>query len=925
MRWLIVISCSASCWLPAQTTLYERHGGNDGSLFGASVDGAGDVDGDGFDDWIVGAPLTNAGGGATGRARVFSGRSGVLLLEVAGTSVGDEFGQSVAGVGDANGDGRADVAVGSPGESNAGAGSGSVRLYSGANGALIWRIDGGAAGDRLGQSIHAAGDVNGDGFDDVVVGAPGSAGSRGMASVRSGRTGAVLHTWNGIAAGDELGTSVAGIGDMDGDERPDIAVGAPGATARAGRVTVFSGSTGSVLRIWNGANAGDELGAAVARVGDLNGDGRAEILAGSPRHDAGGVDAGRAVVFSGSDGSVLRTFDGAAAGDLLGSAIAGAGDVNGDDVPDLVIGAPLDDSGGLDAGSIRVRSGRDGSSLAFIRGTAGDRLGAAVGFAGDANRNHFADIVIGVPRARHGVGRPGAARVITTPPFAGMVPGPIVYGEAPGDGQGGSAAVAGIGDVNGDGHGDWVFGLRQAASGLGRVRMFSGLDGSVLRSATGTNSYPHLGTSANSAGDVNGDSVPDLVVGGTGALTMTLVYAYVLSGADGSLLHAFYGPPTFFTGAVVDGAGDVDRDGVPDLVVGWENEAKVFSGRTGATLHAMQGNGGFEAFGASVTGVGDADADGYDDFAVAAVEFPFGLGFIRVYSGFDGSVLRTLVGNGGSFGVSMDAGDFDDDGVLDVAVGATGGSYVAIYSGRTGALLRTLSGMVGMRFGWSVKVLGDVDGDGAADLAVGAPVAGQVQVFSGRTWTTLATFSGQGGTVEFGKSVGAASDVNRDGLPDLVVAAPGDSTAGASAGSAQVFLTTLRTDPGAVRPFGAGCAASGGALPRMRSQGSPRIGRSFDLGVASAPPNAPGALHIDVAPQAIDLGLVGFPPCTLRALPILVLGATTSAGGAARRTIAVPSLPSMVGQRLFGQWLVLELAAGRITATGGIEITFGRP
>ena len=156
---------------------------------------------------------------SNGSARVFSGVDGSVLYNFEGDSARDGFGGSVSGAGDVNGDGFADLIVGAPFDDNNGSISGSARVFSGVDGSVLYDFDGDSAGDLFGGSVSSAGDVNGDGFDDLIVGAncDDNNGTRsGSARVFSGVDGSVLYNFNGDSADDGLGGSVSGAGDVNG-------------------------------------------------------------------------------------------------------------------------------------------------------------------------------------------------------------------------------------------------------------------------------------------------------------------------------------------------------------------------------------------------------------------------------------------------------------------------------------------------------------------------------------------------------------------------------------------------------------------------------------------------------------------------------------------------------------------------------------
>jgi len=389
---------------------YRFDGSVAGGELGESVSGAGDVDGDGFSDLIVGVPYADPGGlSAAGSAFVFSGADGSQLFRFDGSAAFDNLGHSVSGAGDVDGDGLADLIVGAP-QANPGglSDAGSAFVFSGADGSQLFRFDGTASGDFLGFSVSGAGDVDGDGFPDLIVGIymadPSGLNDAGSALVFSGADGSQLFRFDGSAAGDGLGVSVSGAGDVDGDGFDDLIVGAEDASPNglnlAGSAFVFSGANGSQLFRFDGSASRDLLGVFVSGAGDLDGDGFPDLIVGAPFADPSGISsAGSAFVFSGADGSQLFRFDGQAAGDLLGFSVSGAGDLDGDGFPDLIVGAPFADPSGLsDAGSAFVFSGADGSQLLGFDGpAAGDLLGFSVSGAGDVDGDGFPDLIVGAP------------------------------------------------------------------------------------------------------------------------------------------------------------------------------------------------------------------------------------------------------------------------------------------------------------------------------------------------------------------------------------------------------------------------------------------------------------------------------------------------------------------------------------------------
>jgi hypothetical protein len=408
----------------AQTVLKTWVGNSADDEFGYSIRNCGDVNNDGRDDVIVGARWDDLNGANSGTVTVYSGLNYTQIYAFRGDTQYDRLGTSVTGLGDINNDGYADFAAGADGDDNSGSSSGSVRVWSGKTGAVMFTVNGPTADDIFGTSIAFAGDVNADGTGDIVVGAPGSDNNgfaSGMARVISGVNGAVLYTINGGASGDYFGTSVAGLGDVNSDGYSDFAVGAPYADpngSASGQVRVYSGKTGAVLYTINGASATDNFGASLANAGDVNRDGVDDLIVGAPYASGVALQSGMAKVHNGRTGALLHSFSGDTATDLFGTSVGPAGDVDADGFADVIVGSIWDDIAGVSSGSAKVFSGKLGQQIFVFSGDVSQQqFGAQVCTAGDVNNDGLADLLVSAYLADMNGHDSGMMRVISPLPF----------------------------------------------------------------------------------------------------------------------------------------------------------------------------------------------------------------------------------------------------------------------------------------------------------------------------------------------------------------------------------------------------------------------------------------------------------------------------------------------------------------------------
>jgi len=375
-------------------------GEEDGDLVGGVVAGVGDVDGDGFDDFLIGAEGRTNGDSTHGLVYLLLGQIGgwspSTTLAYADASFTNEAQESDAGLalsaaGDVNADGYADFLVGSNHDWDGGVHAGQTYLVLG--GSEPWSMDsplssadasfiGENTDDFSGEALGAAGDVNGDGFDDFLIGAPAYSWNSGLGKVYllfggSGVWGDGTHlssadaSFVGENSGDRAGHSLAGAGDVDGDGLDDLLVAAPYNDEQggvAGKVYLVLGATtgwaaDTSLALADASfvadGAGDTLGWSVAIPGDVDGDLIDDVLIAAPGHDPNGEASGEIYLFLGEGGGwpavvdssmAIATYLGENVGDQAGYIVGGGGDVDGDGYDDLLLGAPFEDSGGADAG-----------------------------------------------------------------------------------------------------------------------------------------------------------------------------------------------------------------------------------------------------------------------------------------------------------------------------------------------------------------------------------------------------------------------------------------------------------------------------------------------------------------------------------------------------------------------------------------------
>jgi|RhiMetdeSRZDD1v2_1073273.scaffolds.fasta_scaffold07596_6 tetratricopeptide (TPR) repeat protein len=369
--------------------IHELDGENQGDQFGWIARSLGDVDGDGVADFVTSAPTWAGTGKDAGRVYVYSGKTGKLLWKADGAPA-DELGTGVELAGDTNQDGVPDVVAGAPG-------GGRAYIYSGKDGHVLQTLIAEAKPDTFGRHVTFAGDIDHDGYDDVLIGAPtNAAGGKdaGRAYLYSGKDGRKLMTWTGEREGDQFGSTVAGY---TKGKTTFLMIGAPNAGPRkTGRVYVYDGLTLKPRFVLESDATGVAFGYMFMSVpGDLDGDGVPDLYATDFTNTAKGPSTGRAYVFSGQSGKNLFTFTGETQGEGFGIGPATAGDVDGDGISDLIVGAWQYAGAAVSGGRAYLYSGKHGKLLkTYTCRIPGDTFGFDAVGMGDTDGDGTIDLLI---------------------------------------------------------------------------------------------------------------------------------------------------------------------------------------------------------------------------------------------------------------------------------------------------------------------------------------------------------------------------------------------------------------------------------------------------------------------------------------------------------------------------------------------------
>ena len=400
---LLLALAATSARAQVQYPIHTFWGPPSGDVLGRAVLLTPDMNGDGKGDVVLASPGDDTVAVNAGAVRVYAGGTWTLLHAFYGASALDQFGKVLAS-GDINLDGLADLIVGTPLANPNGTDSGNVSVFSGSDGSLLYSLNGLVPYGRFGTSLAAA-DGDGDGRDDILVGETGTLSSPGRIFVFSGLTGAVIRTIATPAPGaiDGFGVAVASA-DLDLDGYADIIVGAPGYSPNAcpacGHALAYSGATGMLMYEWIGPYSG-ALGYSVAAVGDTDGDGHCDLVIGAPG------SYGATFVYSGATGALLHalpsrgTLQGYLGGVGWGETVAGAGDVDGDGCADFLVCHKGDQypAGLCCPGTVTVFSGRTGHPISVFHGFGpGDYFGISASGGVDIAGGSEPEIVVGAPQ-----------------------------------------------------------------------------------------------------------------------------------------------------------------------------------------------------------------------------------------------------------------------------------------------------------------------------------------------------------------------------------------------------------------------------------------------------------------------------------------------------------------------------------------------
>jgi FG-GAP repeat protein len=795
--------------------------------------------------------------------------------------------------------------------------------------------------DEFGRAATELGDLDGDGVQDLAVGMPGAEFDRGVVAMfvgssPDGRPRHYIGQGSGgfggtLTAFGRFGTALASIDDLDGDGIRELAVG----TSAFSLWILFLDADGQVREERQLTSPLERFGSALALLGDLDGDGLDELAVGVPGADVGGTNQGAVqILFLNVDGSLRGSltigestggFGGTLEiGDEFGSALACPGDLDGNGVRDLLVGTPLDDvNSSSDQGSVWVLFLQPGGAVvataSIVSPASGtpnsiDHFGWALAGLGDLDGNGTREIAVGAPRDDDGGNDRGAVwlfslsaagSVLSERKFSatsGGFVGPLVNFDTFG------SALASLEDRNGDGQRDLFVGAPLGESGTcfdaGEAWfLFLAATGGYVGERRGGGDCAalprgaHYGSAFADLGDMDGNGTRELAVGSAFENAGSGKTRLLSLANDGSIVSqreitGFAGTARF--GSALANLGDLDGDGSIELAVGLPNVRTVFPASSGAAWILSLSENGDEVrrtnltapispssrFGKALAALADMDGNGVRDLAVGMPGVDQGglnAGAVQILRldtaggivgrmTIDGTDLPLLQA-GDRFGSALASlGDLDGDGVDELAVGAQGfdsafedrGMVWVLFlrpDGSVRAHRRISTGLGGFtpilntndRFGQAVAGFPDLDGDGLGELLVGAPGDDGSGTNSGAVWALFLASDGSvksarklapglafpdevGEGSAFGAALGAMADLNGDGRPEFAVGATLEDRMRSDAGMAWVAMLggsghiDFQTEDDLVTPL-----VDGQALTTP-----PQFGRLFRLSASGA-------------------------------------------------------------------------------------------
>jgi hypothetical protein len=805
------------CWLILSTSLFGQHSlelllkldkglplsGRNGSNLGEVISYIGDINNDGYDDWAVGLPTAAdyLTGERTGKVYIYFGDISIQNnkdpdLILSGREGRDYFGKKITNAGDVNNDGYSDILIAS---------NKNTAIYYGGHPMdpepdIVFK-NGSIA------SISGAGDINHDGFDDVIIGSKNYAHIYYGGSDMDSEADVILR---GESERDYFGYCVSGAGDVNNDGYDDVIIGAQGYYSDgydAGRVYIYYGGTDMDTIadiVVTGEKPGIYFGETVSDAGDLNNDGFADVIVSAYRYENESGNYGRVFIYYGSEtndtiadlliegGSIyaagdvnndgfddvfIYTSDNKSIffGDSLMDSIpdismegffkmAGKGDYNHDGFDDIIAGDPKNDFNGENAGRVLLYYGglkmNSTPDVELYGEPAGDTYGSSVSLAGDFNNDGYDDVIIGSPYNDEAASNAGSAYIYCGGINMDTNLELVLFGQKKDDHFGESVSDAG--DVNGDGFDDLVAG----GFGNGYAQIFFGnssMDNVTQITFTNANASSHFGNCVSSAGDFNGDGFDDVIIGD---------FCNYISGTHTGRAYLYFGGPAM--------------DTIPDLTL--EGEAE------------------YNNFGAVVAYAGDLNDDGYSDVMVGAPHYERDnerVGRIYIYlGGLSPDTIPDVIITGTNYpwigSYAAGAGDVNHDGYDDIILGSPHlgslfgvPSYVYIYFG--GSSMDTIPDIIFEKkdlwgFGQSVSWAGDLNSDDYDDVIISDHENVYIY-FGGSDMDTICDIilKGVESTDGFGRSTSFAGDVNSDGHPDILIGAPNQSAAGYHMGRAYIY------------------------------------------------------------------------------------------------------------------------------------------